>query len=116
MALTYNGYKNYETWFIKFHFFNEEELWYDYTGVDLYHHVQDELIRDTVWKDDNYDTRLNSIINHFLTYVHFEEIYETIQDHKEEYSCQNCGEYSEDKYCCKECEEENYVTMTYEKG
>mgnify|MGYP003134832490 FL=1 len=108
MALTYNGYKNYETWFIKFHYFNEEELWYDYEGIDLYQHVKDGLMTDS--------NNTNKIINHFLTYVHFEEIYETIQDHKEEYSCQNCGEYSEDKYCCKECEEENYVTMTYEKG
>jgi len=108
MALTYNGYKNYQTWFIKFHYFNEEELWYDYEGVDLYHHAKDGLMTDS--------NNTNSIINHFLTYVHFEEIYETIQEHKEEYSCQNCGEYSEDKYCCKECEEENYITMTYEKG
>ncbi len=84
MALTYNGYKNYETWFIKFHFFKEEELWYDYTGVDLYHHVKDELITNAVWNCPGHDTRLNSIINHFLTYVHFEQIYETIQDHKEE--------------------------------
>ncbi len=108
MALTYKGYKNYETWFIKDGYFKEEELWYDYDVVDLYQHVQDGLMTDS--------NNTNSIINHFLTYVHFEEIYETIQDHKEEYSCQNCGEYSEDKYCCRECEEENYITMTYEKG
>ena len=52
----------------------------------------------------------------FLKKVDWLEISEMIENHFSDYCCHNCGEPTEENYCCKGCEDEKLSTMLHEKG
>lgn len=110
MDVTYNGYKNYETWYIKLHLFDDESNWYEYDIDALKEHAAESLDTDNLISA--------YIIDDFLKKVDWFEILEMIERHFSDYCCHNCGEPTDyqENYCCKDCEEENLSTMLHEKG
>ena len=75
--------------------FDDESDWYEYNMESLQEYAAESL--DT-------DNSISApIIDDFLKKVDWLEISELIENHFSDYCCHNCGEPTEENYCCKGC-------------
>ena len=98
--MAHNGWSNYATWRVHLELFEEYEFFIDYTIENLEDYVYDYIQQDC-------SNRLTlDYANAFISEVDYCEIYNAIQDWKNEYKCPECDKDVEYKgHCSKECEE-----------
>ena len=98
--MAYNGWSNYATWRVHLEVFADDyEFFIDYTTENLEDYVCD-ILQEKCSNGLTLD-----YANAFISQVNFNEIYNTIQDWKNEYKCPECDKDVDFKgYCSKECE------------
>jgi hypothetical protein len=98
--MAHNGWSNYATWRVHLELFEEYEFFIDYTTENL-----EDYVYDYIEQDCSNQLTLD-YANAFISEVDFNEIYNAIQDWKNEYKCPECDKDVEYKgHCSKKCEE-----------